>query len=448
MTIGAVRLPFALAVDALWSFALAAVAVDIISGGGGRGPSFAAVAIVVLGSFALARGLQETDLDLTALRNIGAGASAIAIFAILHTEYAASSPPWDLGWLRALIVDQSAAPDVFAGCVALITLWARGITNGQQSQDFDRVIGSAAFGLAPVAIAAMALPGVRGPSAFGAMGLLYLVLSLIALALYRAPDPDRPVRAFLARWSTSGAAMIAAAAGLTLITAAIDPGAFGFIATAARPLQIAGTALAQYVLGPILGAIVLLIQWLLPSFNNELAQPTPTPAIAPAPRIAPHATPLWQQVVGYGVAGFIAAVVVILALIALWLLFKRLMTPKPRDRDRRERVDGESLLVEDLGALFDRFRRFRRSPRAPQSSVAVRRLYREMLDRAEADGLPRPAPATPLEFAPTLTARYGSGAVRAITDAFDDSRYGNHDVSESTVRELRERWKRVQQDAP
>ena len=50
MTIRAVRLPLALIVDALWSYAVVALIVAGLGHGEGPAPSFIAVAAVVVGS--------------------------------------------------------------------------------------------------------------------------------------------------------------------------------------------------------------------------------------------------------------------------------------------------------------------------------------------------------------------------------------------------------------
>ena len=63
------RLPAALAMDVLWSLALAAIIVEAVSGGQGGGPSLATIAAVTLGSFAVVRLLPArlADASLTGL---------------------------------------------------------------------------------------------------------------------------------------------------------------------------------------------------------------------------------------------------------------------------------------------------------------------------------------------------------------------------------------------
>ena len=123
-------------------------------------------------------------------------------------------------------------------------------------------------------------------------------------------------------------------------------------------------------------------------------------------------------------------------------MFRRFTKRKRRPIEKREQIEAESLLAEDLGAMLGALaRRFRRSPRRTASAIAIRRLYGEVLDRAAADGLERPASATPLQFAPALDAHFASDAPSAISDAFAASRYGAHEPPEALVRSLRERWR-------
>ena len=218
MTVRAVRLPLALLVEVLWSYAAVAVAVVILGRDQGPAPSIIAVASVVVGSFVFARLLQETDLDDTQLRTVGVAASVIALFAIVHTEYALDAPPWDIGWLRQLVLHGGeGTANIVVASVAMSLLWMRGVARGQQPVEAEGVLRSAALGLVPIAIAAAAAPDVHGGDAFGAIAIGYLARLLGVLALYQAPDPDRPIRGYVTRWGAGVAALLLSAAALALV---------------------------------------------------------------------------------------------------------------------------------------------------------------------------------------------------------------------------------------
>ena len=105
MTVRAVRLPLSLLVELIWSFAAVAVLVAVLGRGDGPSPSILGVGAVVVGSFALARALQQTELEDAQFRTLGAATSVLAIAAIVYLEYGRGSPPWDIGWVRTLATD-------------------------------------------------------------------------------------------------------------------------------------------------------------------------------------------------------------------------------------------------------------------------------------------------------------------------------------------------------
>ncbi|HEX5474912.1 MAG TPA: DUF4129 domain-containing protein, partial [Vicinamibacterales bacterium] len=93
-------------------------------------------------------------------------------------------------------------------------------------------------------------------------------------------------------------------------------------------------------------------------------------------------------------------------------------------------------------ALFDGIGRRARRP-VSTSSVAIRRLYADMLARAADDGLDRPPAATPSRFAPALDRRYRSPVPSEITQSFVASRYGGTELDSDAVRHLRATWQQA-----
>jgi hypothetical protein len=449
MTIRAVRIPLALIVDALWSYAAVAIVVAALAHGEGPAPSFIGVAAVVVGSFALSRALQETELSDAQFRGVGAGTSAIAIFAIVHIEYAATTPPWDLEWIRALVVHhEDVHAHIVVATVALMLLWMRGFVRGQRSLEFDAVLVRVALGLVPVAIAAGAAPPVHGPDAFGPLAVVYLPLGLGALTLYQAADPYRPLRGYAAQWGAGAAIVLVVAAALTMIAAAIDPGALGFLAPVGRPLAFVFGNAAKYIFGPPLAVIGWLFG-LIPLPHGQQQYEPPTPPTPLAKRPEDHTAPLWVRIIGWVIAGGVLTLIGVVTIFALWLLFRRFAKQTEQPGERRERVEAESSLAGDLGSAFDALaRRFRRVPKPAHSLVDVRRLYHEMLERSAAMGLERPPAATPLQFAPRLDAHYASDVPSAISRAFVASRYGARELDQRVVDDLRTRWKQVEAQAP
>jgi|CXWL01.1.fsa_nt_gi hypothetical protein len=445
MTVRQVRLPLLLFVEVLWGFAASALAAQIFSRGDGVGPSIFAVAAVVLGAFGLARGLQQFELDEKQLRLFGVGVTLAALLVILRLEYMRSSAVWDLAWIRYAVGDagEYTTPigGVVGGCLALVVLWARGIVRGQLPDEFEAVSFSIFLGLAPVGLAATTQPDVRGFDAFGALALVYVVIALLALALYQSGEADKPVRALAAQWGGGVSAVLVAAVVLAALAAAIDPEAFGFLAPLGEPLRIAARLLAQFVLGPPIAGLVWLIGLILPDGGRPPLQPDLDTGAAERAAEDESEAPLWVRIVRDILVGGVLTAMALVVVAVLALLFRRFALRKKDPLEERTDVEAESSLRDDIGDLLGAFgRRFRRSPRLPASAVAIRRLYGEMLDRAAADGLLRPPAATPLRFAPTLDRQFASDVPSRITDAFTASRYGAREIDDALVRDLRQEW--------
>ncbi len=456
MTVGAARTPLAVLLELLWGFAAVAVFVALFGQGDGPATSFATVAAVVIGSFALSRALQISDFDEEALRSAGAAASALALFLIAHIEYAPGAWPWEVGWFARLFTDTSDAiqpgAHIIAGLIALSPLWLRGIIRGQSQIEFDDVLGSASLGLLAVTVAALATPDTREPVSWGAFALAYAAIALVALAVYRVPEPETSLGHFARRWTIALAAIVAVSGALALAAAAVDPGAFGFLAPIGEPLAYVGRLLGTYVLGPIFWLLVLpfrIIGWLLSGLLPDSAPPAPRIIDQPPPEPErERERPLWYQILVWIFGGGAVAMALAVAAAVLWFAFRRFTRSRERDpRERREDIEPASSLRDDLGDLIGALaRRFQRAPR-PQSFFQIRRLYFEMLAAAAASGLERPASATPLQFAPSLDTHFASGVPSSISRAFTASRYGDLPIDAAIVRDLRSRWNTVHHTA-
>lgn len=448
MTVGQLRAPLAVSMELSWSYAALALFVALATGANGRGPSLIAVGVVVAGSFALARLLQSIDIDERDMRLIGVASSVIAVVLVAQLDYGGGRW-WDVSWLRQLVADpgSSVADDghVVAGVIGLAALWLRGIVRGQAEIEFPSVLGSATAGLFAVALAAIAGPEAGWPESFGVLAIAYAVLALAALALYQTPDGDVPLSSFAGRWATTIGIVLGVTAAVTLTALAVDPDAFGVLAPAQRPLGAAGDAALTYVFGPIFFVVSLPFQgiaWLL----DRAFDPQSIELQRPAGTELPEETqdqgeqPWWFRVLIY--AGIALAGVLLLAivLVTLWFAFRR-FARRPRDaRERRESVEAASTLGDDMAALFGALRGRLRRRTAATRRVPVQRLYFEIVERAADAGVERPPPRTPLQFAPDLDAHFNSDAPSAITEAFGESRYGERDLDDARVRELRERW--------
>jgi hypothetical protein len=342
---------------------------------------------------------------------------------------------------------------VIAGLVALVPLWIRGVIRGQSPIEFDSVLTSASVGMLAVIVAALAAPDTREAVSWGAFALVYAAVALLALAVYQSPEPGASLASFARRWTTAGAAIGGLAVAVAMLTAALDPESFGFLAPIGEPMRFAGNLLGTYVLGPVLWLVsqpFVFLGWL---FGALLPDNDPSVPEEPAPIEQEERDPddrreqpLWFRLIVYAVGGAVLTAIAVIALMLLWNAFRRFARPRQRDpRERRESIEPASSLAADLGDMFGAIaRRFRRPPRAAQA-VQIRRLYFEMLDAAASRGITRPPAATPLQFAPHLDEYFSSAVPSSISRAFAESRYGELPIDADEVRLLRSRWQALRE---
>jgi hypothetical protein len=449
------RLPAALAMDVLWSFALAAIVAEVVSGRQGGGPSLATIAAVTAGSFAVVRLLPATLGDRRA-RAVAVAASVLGLFLILHTEYAASDPPWRLGWVIRLFTEPrellAGRRYVVDGVIVATLLWLVGVLRWSRSMEAADVLATATFGFAAVALAAVVEPPVHGPHPFGAIAAGYFVLAWCLLALYQTADGDEPLVTFAARWGAAFGVVAVAAGAFVLALSAFDPDTLGFLGPPGRAVLRGVGLAAVYTLGPV----AAFVGWLFgliplhvrPSEEQPPRCPPDMPDCLRRPAPEPQGgTPMWLQVLVYTIAGGGAGVLALSFAMIVWFAVRR-RGRRMQALEQRRSVERESTLAQDLGEVLGNLaRRFRRAPRTA-STVAIRRLYHQMLARAEADGLTRPPGATPLAFARSLDARYASAVPSEISSAFVRSRYGLADIDAGTVSQLREQWRSLIGQAP
>ena len=429
MTVRQARLPLALAIEVLAAFALAAVVVRMVSNGDGPGPSLITVAVVVLGSFALARLLGA--LPETQARAVTLAASVILLALIAYAEYAATRGDWSLAAL--------AHSYAVAGIVVLALIWLRGIAAWSAEANVRDALTAAAIAVGAVALAAIVDPPARGWHAFGIIAVAVFVLAWLLLALAQTADGEEPLARFAARWSTGLGAVLGIAVLLTIAIAAFDPHTLGALSPA---LDALGHGVA-YALGIILRPFVALFSFLggLLHVHRPHIKHDVTPSTPPPLQPKHGGTSMWLYVIVYTLSGLAGAAIVIGFFTALWFAVRRRKSNGDAG-ERRTAVERDGGIMDDLRALFDGIAHRGRRP-GSMSSVAIRRLYADMLARAADDGLERPTAATPSRFAPELEQRYGSSVPSEITQSFVASRYGGTDIDVEAVRRLRATWQQA-----
>lgn len=424
MTIRGARLPMLLVIETLWGWALVAIVAQALSGDDGYAPSIFAVAAVVCGSAAVGGLLRMFEVGEAQVRALGVASMVVALAIIIPLEY------------RGTVTSLDDRPAVVGATVAMAGIWIRGATRHDPDGLFEPIARSAVLGVIPVAIAAATQPAVHGPSSWGAVAIVYVPMALLVLALHQAAEPTKRVETLATGWAPFAVLTVLVGVAIAALAVAVNPaGMFDVLSPVGDALQPVSDAFGQYVFGPIAAALGWLLS-LLPGFDREQElRPRPPPEQPPPKEDEDPSA--WVEWLSWIARIAVPLIVVAAVLFAVAMLFQ--MTRRKPERDEEDIVErGEE--QDDgptgwLGSLRDRFGR----RREPSSAVAIRRLYAEVLERAESDGIERAPAVTPLQFAPALDSRYG-GTGTDITRAFMESRYGARDIGEDRVRELRARW--------
>ena len=330
----------------------------------------------------------------------------------------------------------------------------RGIVRGQQTVEFEGVLAARRAGLRAGRHRCRRRAGCPRPERLRPARDRLPARSRSACSrCTRRPIPTGRCARYAAQWGAGAAGVLVVAAALTVVAAAIDPGALGVLAPVGEPARVRARQRVRSTSSarrsPLIGWLFSLIP--LPHRQqDQQAQPMPSTPIAKQPEDQ-HDAPLWTRIIG-------------------WVHRRRCWHADRRRRDRRAVValpplrEAQGAMTasaasaskpnrrwsDDLGAAFDALaRRFRRGPRpaavvASKCAASTTRCSR----RSAAAGLERPPAATPLQFAPQLDAHYR--VRRAVGDQPAPSPRHATALTISTTaswRDLRARWRALDEVA-
>ena len=155
---------------------------------------------------------------------------------------------------------------------------------------------------------------------------------------------------FVSRWAVGAGLLVGAAAVLAVVAAAFDPSSAGALEPIVKPLATPLDLFGRYVVGPLLAGPIWLLQHLFPSLD----QPPPQDQQQTPQKPLEHDTtrPLWQQVLGWVVAGGVLAALGIALLVVLWFAYRRFAARKAKPGEVRTQVERDVSLGDDLRALW------------------------------------------------------------------------------------------------
>ena len=439
-----------LIVATLWAYA--GVAVVVAQLGEGQAVSIGAVLAVVVLAHALGRALPRFDVGETAFRFAGAALSIMLLYLILRVEIAGNVYVWDLAWFFDLLSDGGNTVEGRSGDVAtvllLATAWVFGVARGSRQLTFEGFAGEVTLGLIVVLFAALFADAADAPGIVAWLPVPYLGVALLALAfVYFSNVGMERSRPFAGAWALWVCGSLLVLGAIAVPTALIDLEALAFFGEGLGLVgKGIGLLLLAVMLPPLIG-FAWILEWLANSVLQIDAEPF-TPEMPTVDDLVDEENEdedpaSWTKVVGYILRFGLVAIAVTLALLLLWFAFRRYGKRDEDEVDLREEVEaGGGGIGSMLSGTLDRLRgRFAGGPRGRDP---IGRLYIAMLESAAVEGLPRPAAATPLEFAPQLDAHFHSTLPTSISTTFASARYSGRLAPEDDVERLNNEWQEMQ----
>lgn len=369
---------------------------------------------------------------------------------------------WVAQFGRNLAQISEAIPADLVLLLAVFFLWWRGLTLGTREHTFERIGFSFRAGIVLLMwnAALSALVGWRIPILGFAVAFFFF--GLLAVGLGRVYDlelqPESGGRISTPFWLTSTLGAIAAVLLLAVLAAQLlTVGNISAIMRALAPIWRVLEAVAMLVVRLLVWLLQPLLEWLVRFFQARM--PAEMPNLTPLPQAtpewmpgAPPAPPAYLNVLKYAVVGLF--ILGVLALVAFSVRRVRAATTTGRQEEReidRTVAPAEPGLLNALRAGLDRAaallkmagefglgRRFR-------AAVSIRWIYANLLHWAAEMGHPREESQTPYEFLRVLAPAFPELGedLRAITDAYVRSHYGEVPDAPDELQKIRSCWERI-----
>ncbi len=379
-----------------------------------------------------------------------------------------TTPPLDLGWLRAgaralAFPDDPRALPMWFTILLVAYAWYRGRTRDEPS--LESAYRTMRAGT-PAAIAAI-LATMAGSSGrddpdlrralYGGV-VIFLALALAAVALGRLRvEQARGALTLTPRWLLTFLGPVAALVLLGALVASIFTRRFLetllWLLTPLFRLADLLLLIVIYLATGIAWVIFTIVSFLIGLLGNgepttpQLPRPIGTPTPDPAATVTPLAYP--DSLRYLLVAALLSALI--------WVLTRFLWHRRPRRPlsagEQRESVFSWALLADGAAALLARLAGRGRRPPDPldtlrgdprwQHTVAIRETYRSLLRRGDTASLPRAADQTPDEYAPVVAVTAAPRAVADLTAHYDDARYSDRPATAEDAAAARAAWDRI-----
>jgi hypothetical protein len=396
---------------------------------------------------------------------------ALLLFLSLRTLVYEPQSWWDVSWLGLFFRYMNETGNVLwlrdATIFFLVVLmWARGIQLAGREMSIGRMgLRLRVGGLIIAPIVAY----VSGRNLYGGATpflLLFFLAGLTAVALTRAEeiaqDETGHSASLTPRWLllilSAGLLIVFMAGAVALLasgeSASAVMGVLGPLWLALRATVITAVAALSYLLQPffLLAQMVaarISWDWLT---NLMLLMQQMARRLQPLEPLLPFAAE--EEVVIEGGVSVNVQIIIMLLVVAVILVVALLLQQLYRQTAVTGRSttsghisqttpdEGASLLQKMLGRLG--------LWRGWRTAVSIRRIYKQMMDLAEAYGYPKLETETPYEYLSTLAQAWpqNQADTRLITNAYIKVRYGELPESETELQAIRQAWHDLQQATP
>ncbi len=374
-----------------------------------------------------------------------------------------SASAWLAQFARRMAGISEAIPADLVLLLGVFFLWWRGLTLGDREHTFERIGFSFRAGIVLLMwnAAVSALVGWRVPIL--GFAIVYFFFGLLAVGVGRVYDlelqPESGGRVSTPFWLASTLGAIAAVLFLAVIASQLlTVGNISAVMRALSPLWRILEAVALLVAQALAWLIQPLLNWFVRFFRSLM--PVEVPGLTPVPQATPEFLPQtpappppYLDALKYAVVGLL--VLGILALVAFSVRRARAIAAASGRQEEREFVRDTAPaspgLLNTLRAGWDRLgdwlnlvgqfglgQRFR-------AAASIRWIYANLLRWAAGMGHPRKAWQTPYEFLQALTPAFPDLApeLRAITEAYVRSHYGELPETEGELQRIRSCWERI-----
>ena len=377
----------------------------------------------------------------------------------LHVEPGQIRPLWAIDWLINDAPGGYTSRGLF-GAILGVLLWWRGTRVA--SNEFPTDDLSFTFRVGMLVLVAALIYDLNTDESLSTFPMVFLFFGSSLIGLSAGHLLEESQRSAGERtWPKAIGATVAAITAFGLLVALINRGVLTFLS---KPATAALEALARGVLWGIIAPIAfvfdVVVGWLislLGIFRGEQEQPQEEEI---NPEIQGFLETLQEEQAAAS-EGFatvlqiiewaLVAIVVVIVLLILGRAFRRVLRGRDRGTEgRRDSMAQDANPVGDVAKLALRLvpdvlkrpqRKGYRVPDGPPGIVEAFRLYYDLLDTAEEQGITRRKYDTPTEFQGRLEGTFPSDVVRPSTETFNLAIYADVPADRSSIGRLRQSLK-------